>query len=90
MPSFCLWAPKSYIIRAVMVTGEGLAFRNNSGQSLSMHLSTYPKHMVPLLVYLEQRDGLVLLQKATLLRRAESGCESSPTSSGLSQSASHQ
>lgn len=78
MPSTCLWAPKSHIIRAVMVTGEGLAFRNNSGQSLSMHLLTYPKHMVPLLVYLEQRDGLVLLQKATLHGEQRAGVSPAP------------
>lgn len=46
-----------------MAIGKGLAFRNNAGQPLSMLLSVYLKHIVPLLIYLEQWDGHMLLQK---------------------------
>lgn len=69
------------LIRAVTVAGQALAFRNNPGQPLSMVLSIYLKPTVPLLTYLDQWDGHVLLQKVVAWRAESSVSLAPPTSS---------
>lgn len=83
VPVTCLWAllrtVSQALVRAVVVTGEGLASR-------SRPLSVSGKGVASLLIYLEQLDSRVLLQEAVT---AESRCESGPTFSDCSQSPSH-
>lgn len=74
------------LIRAVTVAGQALAFRNNPGQPVSMVLSIYLKPTVPLLTYLDQWDGHVLLQKVVAWRAESSVSLAPPTSSDGGQS----